>query len=369
MTWSAHVEGLVVAPCESSSLCLNVGQLARGAGRRSTAGALPRIGPLNVNGLGHAAPDASWNGIVVGAQALAGEPQRSHIFRVLSVSCNTPDGVGQRTRVEAGAGRGLVESVYSSDVLWILHFKSYDAGIVSRSTATGLLYPAVAFAPWMVREPGPPAPHPPRLLDRVREAIRARHYSRRTEKAYVHWIRRFIFFHDKRHPADMGAVEVSAFLTSLAVRDKVAASTQNQARSALLFLYREVLGVELPWLDDVVRAKRPQYLPVVLTRDETRAVLQRLNGVPRVMGLLLYGGPPSAGVLPPAREGRQLCDEPDRDPRRQGAQGSALSASGTSAFWPAARAAPSSRGATPCSLSPQRQPLRRSNPCPPSCAG
>ena len=174
-------------------------------------------------------------------------------------------------------------------VLWILHSKSYDAGTVSRSTATGLLYPTTAFAPWTVREPGPPAPHPPRLLDRVREAIRARHYSRRTEKAYVHWIRRFIFFHDKRHPADMGAVEVSAFLTSLAVRDKVAASTQNQARSALLFLYREVLGVELPWLDDVVRAKRPQYLPVVLTRDETRAVLQRLNGVPRVMALLLYG--------------------------------------------------------------------------------
>jgi len=173
--------------------------------------------------------------------------------------------------------------------LWILHFKFYDAGTVSRSTATGLLYPTTAFAPWTVREPGPPAPHPPRLLDRVREAIRARHYSRRTEKAYVHWIRRFIFFHDKRHPADMGSAEVTAFLTSLAVRDKVAASTQNQALSALLFLYREVLGVELPWLDDVVRAKRPQYLPVVLTRDETRAVLQRLNGVPRVMALLLYG--------------------------------------------------------------------------------
>jgi site-specific recombinase XerD len=104
------------------------------------------------------------------------------------------------------------------------------------------------------------------------------HYSRRTEKAYVHWIRRFIFFHGKRHPAEMGAAEVTAFLTSLAVQDKVAASTQNQALSALLFLYREVLGVDLPWLEDVVRAKRPQYLPVVLTRDETRALLQQLNG-------------------------------------------------------------------------------------------
>ncbi len=88
---------------------------------------------------------------------------------------------------------------------------------------------------------------------------------------------------------EMGAAEVAQFLTSLAVEDKVAASTQNQALSALLFLYREVLGVDLPWLDDVVRAKRPQYLPVVLTRDEVRAVLERLDGVPRLMGILLYG--------------------------------------------------------------------------------
>ena len=141
----------------------------------------------------------------------------------------------------------------------------------------------------LVREAGPAQAPKPRLLDRVRQAIGTRHYSRRTEKAYVHWIKRFIFFHGKRHPAEMGAVEVSAFLSSLAVRSKVAASTQNQALSALLFLYREVLGVELPWLDDVVRAKRPVHLPVVLTRDEVRAVLQRLDGVPRLMALLLYG--------------------------------------------------------------------------------
>jgi integron integrase len=140
-----------------------------------------------------------------------------------------------------------------------------------------------------VRETGPAGAPKPRLLDRVREAIGARHYSHRTEKAYVHWIKRYIFFHGKRHPAEMGAPEVTAFLTSLAVQDKVAASTQNQALSALLFLYREVLGVELPWLDDVVRAKRPQHLPVVLTRDEVRAVLQRLDGVSRLMALLLYG--------------------------------------------------------------------------------
>jgi integron integrase len=129
----------------------------------------------------------------------------------------------------------------------------------------------------------------PRLLDRVREAIRARQYSRRTEKAYVRWIKRYIFFHGKRHPAEMGAPEATAFLTSLAVDQNVSASTQNQALSALLFLYREVLDVELPWLDDVVRARRPQHLPVVLTREEVRAVLQRLDGVARLMAVLLYG--------------------------------------------------------------------------------
>ena len=146
--------------------------------------------------------------------------------------------------------------------------------------------PHGAFAATLVvRETAPK----PRLLDRVRHAIEARHYSRRTEKAYVHWIKRYIFFHGKRHPAEMGSAEVTAFLTSLAVQSRVAASTQNQALSALLFLYREVLGVELPWLDDVVRAKRPLHLPVVLTRDEVRAILQRLDGVPRLMAILLYG--------------------------------------------------------------------------------
>src|SRR5437773_7506875 len=140
-----------------------------------------------------------------------------------------------------------------------------------------------------VRETGPAEAPKPRLLDRVRQAIATRHYSRRTEKAYVHWIKRCVFFHGKRHPVEMGAAEVSAFLTSLAVDSKVAASTQNQALSALLFLYREVLGVDLPWLDDVVRAKRPLHLPVVLTRDEVRTVLQRLDGVPRLMAVLLYG--------------------------------------------------------------------------------
>jgi integrase len=135
------------------------------------------------------------------------------------------------------------------------------------------------------------APEAPklRLLDRVREAIRARHYSRRTEKTYVAWIRRYIFFHGKRHPAEMGAGEITDFLTALAVKDKVAASTQNQALSALLFLYRVVLAQDVPWPDDLVRAKRPERLPVVLTRDEVRVILDRLHGVPLLMAVLLYG--------------------------------------------------------------------------------
>jgi integron integrase len=129
----------------------------------------------------------------------------------------------------------------------------------------------------------------PRLLDRVREALRSRHYSRRTEEAYVAWICRYIVFHDKRHPIEMGAGEITRFLTDLAVRGKVAASTQNQALSALLFLYREVLNQDIPWLEDVVRAKRTRRLPVVLTRGEIRAVLDQLRGAPRLMALLLYG--------------------------------------------------------------------------------
>jgi integrase len=140
-----------------------------------------------------------------------------------------------------------------------------------------------------VREPGAPVPPKPRLLERVRAALRIRHDSRRTEKAYVAWILRYILFHGKRHPAEMGAPELTRFLSSLAVDGKVAASTQNQALSALLFFYRAVLELDLPWLDDVVRAKRPQRLPIVLTREEVRAALQPLDGVPRLMAHLLYG--------------------------------------------------------------------------------
>lgn len=130
---------------------------------------------------------------------------------------------------------------------------------------------------------------PPRLMDQLREALRLRHYSLRTEKAYLQWIRRFILFHDKRHPRDMGAAEVERFLTWLAVEGSVSASTQGQALAALLFLYKQVLGVDLPWLDEVVRAKRPQRLPTVLTPDEVSALLARMEGVHALMGNLLYG--------------------------------------------------------------------------------
>ena len=150
-------------------------------------------------------------------------------------------------------------------------------------------YDAAFDALLLARETTPPVPGAPRLLDRVRYAVRARHYSRRTEKAYVAWVRRYVVFHGKRHPAEMGAPELTRYLSSLAVDGNVAASTQNQALSALLFLYREVLRQDVPWLDDVVRAKRPVRLPVVLTRDEVRAVIRQLHGTPRLMAILMYG--------------------------------------------------------------------------------
>ncbi len=134
-----------------------------------------------------------------------------------------------------------------------------------------------------------PISQPARLLDQVRYRIRLKHYSIRTEQAYVDWIRRYIHFHGKRHPGAMGAPEVEAFLTDLAVTRNVAAATQNQARSALLFLYREILAIELPWLEGVQLAKTSTHLPVVLTREEVAKVLDRLAGTHRLLGALLYG--------------------------------------------------------------------------------
>ena len=133
------------------------------------------------------------------------------------------------------------------------------------------------------------SPGKPKLLEQVRDVIRRKHYSFRTEQTYIDWIRRFILFHGKRHPSEMAEAEVTEFLTYLARECKVAASTQNQALSALLFLYKEVLKQEIGWLDGVERAKRPARLPVVLTKDEVRKIFAHLHGTHRLMAGLLYG--------------------------------------------------------------------------------
>jgi integron integrase len=129
----------------------------------------------------------------------------------------------------------------------------------------------------------------PKLLDTVRAKVRAKHYSYRTEQQYVRWIRRFILHHNKRHPAELGAPDVERFLTHLAVSARVSASTQNQALSAILFLYRQVLEIDLPWLSGVVRARAPIRVPVVLTRREVQALLNSLEGQPHLVAQLLYG--------------------------------------------------------------------------------
>lgn len=140
------------------------------------------------------------------------------------------------------------------------------------------------------KDPTPPqAAPPPRLLDQVRHAVRVRHYSRRTEDAYVGWARRFILFHGKRHPMLMGEEEVSRFLTWLAVERKVSAVTQTQALSAIIFMFRDVLARDIGWVQNIARAKPARRLPVVLTRDETRAVLRHMPGGTWLVATLLYG--------------------------------------------------------------------------------
>jgi integron integrase len=141
--------------------------------------------------------------------------------------------------------------------------------------------------------PSPPEkatlPHPPKLLDQVVAKIRFKHYSRRTEQSYTHWIKRFILFHDKRHPKEMGASEIEAFLSALATKLNVAASTQNLALSSILFLYKEVLEIDLPWLDNIVHAKKPQRLPTVLSESEVKRLLSCMEGMPGLVARLLYG--------------------------------------------------------------------------------
>ena len=135
----------------------------------------------------------------------------------------------------------------------------------------------------------PPTTRKPKLLDQVRESIRTRHYSPRIEETYVHWIKRFIFFYNKRHPAEMAEPEIARFLSNLATESRVSGSTQNQALNALLFLYHQVLGKEIGYVNGVVRAKKAPRLPVVLTRGEIQALLSYLNGSEKIMATLLYG--------------------------------------------------------------------------------
>jgi integron integrase len=146
-----------------------------------------------------------------------------------------------------------------------------------------------ASSPPAPRASTSPTPGKPKLLEQVRQAIQSRHYSYMTEKAYVGWIKRFIFFHNKRHPAEMGEPEIARFLSSLATDAKVSASTQNQALHSILFLYQEVLQRKVGFVDGVVRAQRPKRLPVVLTREEVRKILGTMNGTPWLMAMLLYG--------------------------------------------------------------------------------
>ena len=129
----------------------------------------------------------------------------------------------------------------------------------------------------------------PRLLDQVRNALRVKHYSYRTEQSYIQWIKRFIYFHHKQHPVNLGEAEINAFLTHLAVNKHVTSSTQNQALSALLFLYKQVLGIELAWLDGITRAKRPSRLPTVLAKDQVLQLLDAINGTNGLIARLLYG--------------------------------------------------------------------------------
>src|SRR5258706_9226762 len=166
-------------------------------------------------------------------------------------------------------------------------FGRYPAVIQSVKATVALKIGVIHMATdkWYSKAPAPA----PRLLDQVRDAIRRKHYSLRTEQSYVFWIKRYILFHDKRHPKDLGEADVTKFLNHLARAWGVAASTQNQALSALLFLYKAVLLQPLPWLDDIERVKRPARVPAVLTQGEVRDLLSHLEGTKWIMASLIYG--------------------------------------------------------------------------------
>jgi integrase len=173
----------------------------------------------------------------------------------------------------------------------------------------------------------PVMPPKPKLLDQVRQAIRTRHYSPRTEETYIHWIKRFIFFHNKRHPAEMAEAEIARFLSNLATESHVSASTQNQALNSVLFLYRQVLRKDIGYVNGVVRANRPKRLPTVLTRQEVRSIFGNLDGVEWIMAmLLLWSRSSTDGMPPPQSQGRRFFPERDSNSKRQRRQRSGYDA-------------------------------------------
>ena len=172
----------------------------------------------------------------------------------------------------------------------------------------------------------PTTPAKPKLLDQVRQAIRMRHYSPRTEETYVHWIKRFIFFHNKRHPAEMAEAEIARFLSNLAAESHVSASTQNQALNAVLFLYRHVLRKDIGYVNGVLRANRPKRLPTVLARQEVRSILGNLAGLEWIMIMLLYGAPSTDGMPAPQNQGRRLFHQRDSSSKWQRRQRSGYDA-------------------------------------------
>jgi len=170
-------------------------------------------------------------------------------------------------------------------------YRDTHSTTVERSSVVSAPFTKVAFSERadVSHATNPISSSSPKLLVRLRQSLRSRHYSRRTEETYVMWVKRFIFFHNVRHPADMAEPEINTFLTHWAVKEKVSASTQNQALSALLFLYRHVIGREIGNLGDVIRARKPTRLPVVMTREEVKSVLAHLTGDKRLMASLMYG--------------------------------------------------------------------------------
>jgi integron integrase len=177
--------------------------------------------------------------------------------------------------------QGYIQSITSSSALLLIRYRSQVGNAISGKTGGDMA----------IDDGDVPRAQavPPRLLGRARNLIRQRHYSYRTEETYLHWMKRFILFSGKRHPRELGAAEVTAFLSDLAVFRNVAAATQNQALSALLFLYKEVLAMPLPWLDEVVRAKLPVRRPSVLTATEAQRLLSKMHGTKWLMAGLLYG--------------------------------------------------------------------------------